>query len=72
MGKKRDNRGGHLLDFSKYVVVSAQFWVQYAKYFPSFSGFAIYFTTFKKSEMIKKYEKPGKYLSYCTRLWCHN
>ena len=45
---------------------------RYDKYFASCSYFAIYFMSFQVSRITTKYEKQGKYLSYCKRLACDN
>ena len=48
--------------FCAVVVVITRCWVQYGKYFPSFSYFATYFMSLWASEIIAKYEKREKYL----------
>ena len=48
--------------FCAVVVVITRCWVQYGKYFPSFSYFVNYFMSLWASEIIAKYEKLEKYL----------
>ena len=45
-----------------YALVITWHRVQYSKYFPSFSNFAIYFKGFQAREVTQEYEKKGKYL----------
>ena len=57
---------------AKYIVVITRCRVQYGKYFPSFSYFAIYFTSLYASKIIAKYEKRGKYWSILHEATCDN